>query len=130
MGKVRPIRKGLVQAAGECMACGKKNCRLDCHEILNGPLREKTLGETCSLLVLCWDCNSMEMTDKSKWPVARQLALLMEHSPEHYDIVRFNWLRNPDAPNYVTQDEVNEYKGTVRRRSSQAKLDPGTSGEL
>lgn len=94
------------------MACGvpAAHTRLDCHEILNGPLRDKTLGEPCSLLVLCWICNSNEMTDKSKWPVAKQLALLQLRDPESYDLVRFNWLRNSNAPNFVTQEEVDEYR--------------------
>ena len=112
MDEVRPLRQALVQAAGRCMACrvSARDARLDCHEILNGALRDKTLDEPCSLLVLCWICNSNEMTEKNKWPVARQLALLQLRDPDSYDLVRFNWLRNPKGPNFVTQEEVEEYR--------------------
>jgi hypothetical protein len=118
MNEVRPLRQALVQAAGQCMAChvSARDARLDCHEILNGALRDKTLDEPCSLLVLCWNCNSNEMTDKKLWPVARQLALLQERSPDAYDLVRFNWLRNPDAPNYVVQEEVDVYRNEFKKR--------------
>jgi hypothetical protein len=111
MKEVKPLRESLIRQSGRCMVChvSAKQARLDCHEILNGGLRDKTLDEPCSLLVLCWNCNSNEMTDKGKWPVARQLSVLLKESPEHYDLERFNWLRNPNAPNFVTQGEVDEY---------------------
>ncbi len=111
MKEVKSLRSSLIKQAGRCMVCSvsTNRARLACHEILNGPLRDKTLSEPCSLLVLCWDCNSNKMTDKAEWPVARQLAVLQDKNPEHYDLVRFNWLRNPNAPNYVTQEEVNAF---------------------
>jgi hypothetical protein len=111
MAEVKPLRDSLIKQAGRCMVCSvsTKQARLACHEILNGGLRDKTLDEPCSLLVLCWNCNSNEMTDKQKWPAARQLAVLQSKSPEHYDLERFNWLRNPKAPNFVTQEEVDGY---------------------
>ena len=118
MNEVRPLRQSLVEAAGRCMSCrvSGRHARLDCHEILSGPLRDKTLSEPCSLLVLCWNCNSNEMTDKAKWPIARQLALLQERDPDNYDLVRFNWLRNPDAPRFVTQDEVDEFREDFKEK--------------
>ena len=116
MNEVRPLRQALVEAAGRCMACrvSARDARLDCHEILNGALRDKTLDEPCSLLVLCWNCNSNKMTDKAEWPVARQLALLQERDPDSYDLVRFNWLRNPNAPRFVTQNEVESFREEFR----------------
>lgn len=124
MNEVRPLRESLIRESGKCMACSvsMSHASLSCHEILNGSLREKTLGEPCSLLVLCWDCNSNKMTDKSLWPVARQLALLQEISPEHYDLKRFNWLRNPNAPNYITQEEVDEYRGQFESKRKQNRM--------
>lgn len=77
------------------------------HEILNGPLRDKVLDEPCALLVLCWHCNGSVVTDKRKWPVAKQLALLRRRAPDSYDLERFNWLRNPNAPRFVEEAEVN-----------------------
>jgi len=122
MNEVRQFRKDLVDESGYCMSCltPAVHARLDCHEILNGALRDKTLDEPCSLLVLCWDCNSNKMTDKKLWPVARQLALLQEWSPDAYDLVRFNWLRNPDAPNFVTQEEVDVHRDEFKKRRPKA----------
>jgi hypothetical protein len=122
MNEVRQFRKDLVDQSGYCMACliPAGHARLDCHEILNGAMRDKTLDEPCSLLVLCWPCNSNKMTDKKLWPVARQLALLQEWSPDAYDLVRFNWLRNPDAPNFVTQEEVDVYRDEFKKRRPKA----------
>lgn len=112
MAVVKPFRAELIKELGECVACGKKRA-LSCHEILNGPLRCKTLDEPCSLLVLCYWCNSNEFTDKAKWPVARQLALLKKKMPQYYDLERFNFIRNPDAPRYIEQHEVDAYANTV-----------------
>ena len=117
MKVAKPIRDALIKLHGDskfvkCWACRDRGQYpfIACHEILNGPLRLKTVNEPCSLLVLCWRCNSIEFTNKKKWPIPRQLALLQKWNPVGYDLERFNWLRNPDAPKYVEQWEVDEYK--------------------
>lgn len=115
------FRLALVDEIDECMVCGcsedRPNRRLPsdmshlaCHEILNGPLRRKTITEPCSLLVACWACNSGPLNRKGEWPAARQLAVLQMKAPHYYDLERFNWLRNPRAPFFVTQDEVDEWR--------------------
>lgn len=115
----RQVRIDLIERAGECMACHRfsvigsvdyEHGPLACHEILSGPLREKTLDQVCSLLVLCWDCNSNKFTDRELWPVPRQLALLKAWFPDNYDLQLFNKLRNENAPNYVEQSEVDQYR--------------------
>lgn len=120
--QARPIREALLVKAGyECLACGASEkrplrgfpsgySRVSVHEILCGPLRQKVLDEPCALLVLCWRCNSELFTNRRLWPHARQLALLQDRWPEHYDLERFNFLRNPNAPNYVTQEDVDQYR--------------------
>lgn len=82
---------------------------VSCHEILNGPLRLKTLDEPSALLCLCFHCNAGDFNRKQLWPHARQLALLYIRRPHRYDLTQFNWLRNPAAPNFVTQEEVDRY---------------------
>lgn len=110
---VREFRAALVKEFGACMVCGSRR-DLACHEILNGPLRNKTLNEPCSLLVACWSCNSGPLNRKGEWPVARQLAVLRVKAPHYFDLERFNWLRNPNAPNYVTTEDLNEYGNPSR----------------
>ena len=80
--------------------------QLCCHEILNGPLRQACLDQPQSILVLCWLCNQEEVTNKQRWPEARQLAVLKYNSPEDYDLIAHNLLANPNAPNRITPEEV------------------------
>lgn len=77
------------------------------HEIANGALRRKAWDKPYATLVVCWHCNG-ELMDKGKWPQARQLAVLKEKAPDQYDLEAFNHLVNPNAPNRITQEEVDE----------------------
>ena len=83
------------------------------HEILNGPLRSVCLDKPHSLLVLCGWCNCYEVTDKKKWPEARQLAVLKIRSPGDFDLAAHNMLANPNAPNRITQEEVSAWIPTI-----------------
>lgn len=85
--------------------------QLCCHEIANGPCRDKALDKPFAILVLCWHCNGHAVTNKKEWPEARQLAVLKEKSPEDYDLAAYCDLINPRAPNRITQDEVDEWIG-------------------
>lgn len=114
--EAKPVRDRLIKEAGRCMICGSSPQRrihpiaelnqLCCHEVLGGPLRQKVLDEPCAILVLCWYCNQNEVEDKGAWPHARQLAVLQAKSPDNYDLARFCWLRNENAPKFVEQYEV------------------------
>lgn len=102
-----PYRDRLIRQTGRCQIC-RSRWKLCCHEVLNGPLREKVLTEPSCLLVVCWECNQ-ELCDKTKWPLARQLAVLKRTAPKRYDLARVLFLRNPKAPYAVTEAEVEEY---------------------
>lgn len=121
--EAKPIRDALIKKVGECEICGaspKKPRRglpwqvsqLCCHEIANGPNRQKALDKPFAILVLCWNCNGQKVTNKKDWPEARQLAVLAESRPEDFDLAAFNHLMNPNAPNRVTREEVYEYMET------------------
>jgi len=101
-----PYRDKLIQATGHCQICRGRR-KLSCHEILNGPLREKVLTEPSCLLVVCWECNQ-ELCNKTKWPLPRQLAVLKRTAPQRYNLERVLYLRNPNAPYAVTEAEVEE----------------------
>lgn len=115
----KPIRDSLIAAAKRCMICGASPQspkhpmtqlnQLVCHEISNGPLRQKSLDKPYCILVLCAYCNQYEVEDKGKWPQSRQLAVLMQKSPENYDLVKFNYLVNPRAPRRIEQFEVDAW---------------------
>lgn len=121
LDRVRPIRSALIEAHPECMICEASprhphrgrpaDCsQLCCHEIANGPYREKALDKPYAILVLCWYCNGEEVTDKQEWPESRQLALLRECSPEHYDLAAYNALRSPESPDRITQEDVDQWR--------------------
>lgn len=125
MKEAKPVRDELISRVGCCEICGASPARprrgvpldlsqLCCHEIANGPLREKALDQPYALLVLCWYCNGHEVVDKSEWPEARQLAVLAESRPEDFDLEAFCYLMNPRAPNRVTLDEVIEHMAQVK----------------
>lgn len=79
------------------------------HEIANGPLRQQALDKPYAVLVACWPCNSMQMTDKKRWPEPRQLSLLLQSRPEDFDLAAYNYLLNPNAPYRITIDEVRSF---------------------
>lgn len=115
----RDIRREMVLNVGRCEMCGHDPTnpkagaiawQLDCHEIANGPHRQKALDKPFALLVLCWWCNSEEATDKTKWPEARQLAALKRSRPQDYNLAAYNALVG-HGPNRITEDEVMALEG-------------------
>lgn len=109
MIEVMPYRRALVEATGKCQLCGEKRARLDCHEILNGGLRSTVLDEPSCLIVTCWDCNSGPLNRKGEMPLARQLAIIKVTSPDRYDREQVLQIRNPNAMQFVTEEEVDHW---------------------
>lgn len=123
LAECRAVRQRWVAEAKACWICGHGPARphrgrladlsnLCVHEILNGPLRALALDKAFARLVICWYCNGYVVTNKKDWPEARQLAVLLAHDPDGYDLVAFNKLANPRAPNRVTQSEVEQWLRT------------------
>ena len=120
----REFRRAMVALIGRCEVCpydprtvrpGAIRWELCCHEILNGPLRQRCLDKPHSLLVCCWRCNSDVLTNKAAWPEARQLAVLRKSRPADYDLRAHNMLANPNAPYRITQAEVDAWDGITAR---------------
>jgi len=120
--EARGFRKELLDKYKKdgCWICGKSPhkphrdkplaCSVLCvHEILNGPLRQKCLDAEHSVLVLCSYCNQEAVTNKGIWPEARQLKLLLKKNPDGYDLKKHNYMARPNAPNRITQQEVDYY---------------------
>lgn len=105
MRKVGPWRKALIERVKKCEVCGKK-FNLCVHEIANGPNRAKALDKPYAVLVACSDCNCHKLTDKSVWPEARQLSILFKSRPEDFDLMAYNNLINPNAPDRITIGDV------------------------
>lgn len=100
------------------MICGRRPntgflSDLCVHEIYCGVGRQKSLDKPYATLVLCFRCNQYEVTDKAKWPEARQLCLLQMCMPNAYDLAEYNGLVNPRAPDRITRDEVDAWKSSI-----------------
>lgn len=131
--EAKPVREGLIAKVGQCEICGASPLhprrglpgelsQLCCHEIANGPLREKALDKPYAVLVLCWYCNGHEVVNKSEWPEAKQLAVLASSRPEDFDLEAFCYLMNPRAPNRVTLAEVVEHMAVEIKGLDQSRL--------
>lgn len=131
--EAKPVREGLIAKVGQCEICGASPLhprrglpgelsQLCCHEIANGPLREKALDKPYAVLVLCWYCNGHEVVNKSEWPEAKQLAVLVSSRPEDFDLEAFCYLMNPRAPNRVTLAEVVEHMAVEIKGLDQSRL--------
>jgi hypothetical protein len=83
-------------------------------------MREKALDKPYAILILCQYCNQYEVTDKRKWPQARQLAVLRRSRPADYDLVAFNALVNLNAPNRITECDITEWSLTDNDRPDRA----------
>jgi hypothetical protein len=118
--RAKPVRDRMISQAGQCMLCGcspkKPNTKLPLemsqlcvHEIANGPVRSKAIDKPYATLVSCWACNGGPLNDKGLYPETRQLAILLQEAPEEYDLEAYIQLTSPQAPNRITQEEVNEW---------------------
>lgn len=106
---------------GDCEICGHgpdnphpdkpwQMSVMNAHEILNGMgRRQKARGVRYASLRLCAWCNLYVVVNKKDWPASRQLAALRASRPEDYDLVAFLELRNPNAPQAITEAEVEQW---------------------
>jgi hypothetical protein len=108
-----------VEEAAGCWICGhsptnpwrSKPAQLSVlciHEIARGSLRQKALDCGYACLVACFFCNQYEVHDRTKWPDAKQLAVLKLKAPDRYDLVAFNRLFHPVGER-VSEAEVREW---------------------
>lgn len=115
------FRRQLVWEVGRCEICnhepgraklGQIDWRLCCHEIANGPHRQKALDKPYAILVVCWWCNSERLTDKRLWPIARQLAALKRSRLQDYNLTRFNELVGR-GPWWMEEEDVARFADTL-----------------
>jgi hypothetical protein len=117
--EAKPIRAALLSAAGKCEICGHsprhpwRNKTIECsqlcvHEIARGPCRQRALDQLYAVLVVCGFCHEL-VGDKSKWPEARQLAVLRKRRPQDYELAAYLELTSPRAPLRIEPHEVEEW---------------------
>ena len=109
MDAVRDDRQAYLFAHGnKCIWCDS-TWNVAVHEIARGMNRNAALSEPSCWLPLCGPCNCGPFHNRAIWPDAKQMALKYLRDNVNYDLVRFNYIVNPRAPNRVTQDEVDFY---------------------
>lgn len=112
--EVKPFREQLIRSREFCACCNTADgewyrikgrtfkSKLCCHEIANGPSRQKALDKPYAILVLCQVCHPIVQ----EWKEDKQLALLRTTTPEDYDLKAYLELTSPNAMSRITEDEV------------------------
>ena len=107
----REFRRKLIKRRGSCDTCGREagpgeHPYLECHEIARGPLRYRALDLAYAILVVCRACHAE--IHRASWTETEQLQVLKLSCPDDYDLAAYNNLVNPDAPNRITEEEVDD----------------------
>ncbi len=105
--EARPIREALRSEVERCEISGAVG-PFDVHEICRGVNRSKALDKRFALLVVSRLAHE-ELGSASKWPEARQLAILAERRLFDFDLRAYLELTSPRAPNRITLEEVVKY---------------------
>lgn len=94
-----------------CMLCNKRKA-VDVHEIVTRAKSGKSVEHRCSWLCLCRTCHDDEVSDYSRYPISRQLALKLVADPEAFDLKQINKLRGNDANEFTMGDVAKWLKMT------------------
>lgn len=105
--EAKPVREALRSEVGRCEISGAVG-PFDVHEICRGVNRSKALDKRFALLVVCRLAHE-DLGSASKWPEARQLAVLAERRLFDFDLKAYLELTSPRAPNRITLQEVQKY---------------------
>lgn len=105
--EARPIREALRSEVDRCEISGAVG-PFDVHEICRGVHRQKALDKRFALLVVSRLAHE-ELGSASKWPEARQLAILAERRLFDFDLKAYLDLTSPRAPYRIALREVLQY---------------------
>ena len=132
--EARPIREALRSEVDRCEISGAVG-PFDVHEICRGVHRQKALDKRFALLVVSRLAHE-ELGSASKWPEARQLAILAERRLFDFDLRAYLNLTSPRALSRITLEEVVKYMSDkllmvdevaarmrVNRRTAQSWID-------
>lgn len=103
----REDRKAFLVEFPVCWFCGAKSTEV--HELANGNgIRNLAFGDRAAWCAACRRCNTHELTDKAKYPIARQLAVKLLRDPNYFDLSAINAMRGR-APTATTLADVVEW---------------------
>lgn len=93
-----------------CGGTGNGTGGVHVHEIIGGPSRMRAFVERAAWLPACNPCNGDALTDRTAWPLAKQLAIKLELDPQWFDLDAINALiavaGHPNPPRAITADDV------------------------
>jgi hypothetical protein len=78
-----------------CQCCMKRQAT-ECHEIVTRAKNAKSILYRSCYLALCGYCHRNEVSDYSRYPVSRQLALKLVSDGDHFNLAEVNRLRGTD----------------------------------
>ena len=108
---IKPERDFLDFVGGNCPICGANGLVL--HHMVAGPNRWRALKERAAWLGICNVCNTGDVEDETKWPLARQCALKFLQDPEFFDLATINRLLAPEGhpspPYRITLTDVAQW---------------------
>lgn len=97
-------REQYVASVLTCQCCFRRKAS-ECHEIVTRAQSAESILFRCCYLALCHECHRDELSDYSRWPVTRQLALKLVADAAFFDLAKVNELRGRDA-NAITLADV------------------------
>ncbi len=119
--EARPFRRNLVKRIGRCEVCGHDPLHvrpgairfaLHVHEIRGNSQRSECQDKPYGVLVVCEWCHLAYLSSSAataEYPESRQLAILKRSRPAYYDLAAYLEAFHPNAPQAVTEDEVNRW---------------------
>jgi hypothetical protein len=87
-----------------CQCCLKRQAS-ECHEIVTRAKSAKSILYRCCYLALCSTCHRTEVSDYSRYPITRQLALKLVSDGDNFNLAEVNRLRGRDE-NAITLADV------------------------
>lgn len=92
---MRAERQDYLREHFQCVVCWERS---ECvHEMACGSNRWLAFTKPSTWLPSCGRCNCHQLTDYSKWPLERQLALKWCYDRERFDLLEFNIVRGRGA---------------------------------
>lgn len=102
-----PIEADFLSQFPMCVYCGKRPATGIDH-IARGEDRRLAIEHRCAWNASCWECNSGDANDNSKFPIERKLAVKLTTDGEFFSLDTFNALRRR-ADSAITLADVSAF---------------------
>jgi hypothetical protein len=90
-----------------CQVCHKRQAT-ECHEIVRRSTKATSILFRSTYIATCGTCHRNELSDYSRYPIARQLAVKLVADADHFSLEEVNRLRGR-AQTAITLSDVAIY---------------------